>query len=274
MTAFYDHVVGPIQFSEYADFFCSPVFIPASRSFFANLQKNIFTFIASNIEIDPYLKEFGSLYETSKKWYKDSILPDRVKDRNLLNQINKSVEAIIAGDYEYHDDQDWIVSKGGKRTNLANASSGQQEALPMLLTLCTWPIIRQKEAGNMCFIEEPEAHLFPTSQGYIVSILSLFYREMGTNFFITTHSPYIISALNNFILAGDKAEANLITDKEFSKINHGGMSIRFEDVSAYAVRNGEAVSISDSEYRLIGAEMLDKISEHFEDVMNKMMTLG
>src|SRR5690606_22710135 len=104
--------------------------------------------------------------ESSKRWYKDSYLLDRKEYRAVLDEIHKAVEAIISGDYELKDEQDWILSKG-RRINLANASSGQQEALPMLLTLCVWPLLRARENGSMYFIEEPEAHLFPTSQGHI-----------------------------------------------------------------------------------------------------------
>jgi hypothetical protein len=57
---FYEHIIEPLNRSEFGAFFSNPVFIPASRTFFANLQKNIFTFLASNLDIDPYLKEFGS----------------------------------------------------------------------------------------------------------------------------------------------------------------------------------------------------------------------
>lgn len=268
---FYEHVIDPLRNEGYSPFFSSPIFIPATRSFFANLQKNIFTFLASNLDIDPYLKEFGSLYENSKRWYKDGYL--NKDNKELTAEIYSAVESIISGDYEYHDEQDWIVNKG-RRINLANASSGQQEALPMLLSLCVWPILRKHQPGNMCFIEEPEAHLFPTSQGHIVSILSILHARVGTNFFITTHSPYIISALNNFILAADKIKDKTLTTKEFTKLNGSGLPIKFEDVSAYSMSNGEATSISDLDYRIIGADMLDGISEHFESVMNEMLTRG
>ena len=80
---------------------------------------------------------------------------------------------VVQGDYEYKDEQDWLVIKD-KKVNLANASSGQQESLPMLLVLCIYPFFRDGRDSSMYFIEEPEAHLFPTSQGYIISILSLF----------------------------------------------------------------------------------------------------
>lgn len=144
----------------------------------------------------------------------------------------------------------------------------------MLLTLCVWPMLRSDEEGSIFFIEEPEAHLFPTSQGYIVSILSLLYSNLGTRFFLTTHSPYILSALNNFILAGDSVKSGKMTPDEFNKINGSGLPIDFDDVSAYTIVNGRAESIMENEYRIVGGDILDRISEHFDDVMNKLLTYG
>jgi predicted ATPase len=268
---FYEYVHEPINNGQFSSFFSNSVFVPASRSFFANLQNNIFTFLASNLDIDPFLKEFGSLYENSKHWYKDSYLADEHKE--LINELYKAMEAIVDGEYEYKDEQDWIHSKG-KKINLANASSGQQESLPMLLTLCVWPLIRHDDKGGMFFIEEPEAHLFPTSQGQIVSILSLLYANLGTNFFITSHSPYILSALNNFILAGDAVKKENLTVDEFTTLNGSGRPINFEDVAAYTIINGKVSPINDDEYRMVGADILDGISEHFETVMNKILLCG
>jgi len=251
-------------------FFATSAFIPASRSFFANLQKNIFTFLSSNLDIDPFLKEFGSLYESSKRSYKD---PNFGKDnQDLLEKLHLACETVIDGSYEYYDNQDWI-SSGANKVNLSNASSGQQESLPMLLTLCHLPIILQMP-GSLFFIEEPEAHLFPTSQSSVVSIFSLLYGTLGTNFFITTHSPYILSALNNLIMAADTIAEGKLTEDKFIAMNGPGLPIKFEDIAAYTINNGVTKSIVDQEYRMIGGEILDEISEHFETVMNKLLVSG
>jgi predicted ATPase len=266
---FYEHIVDPLRHGEYSEFFSNSIFIPASRSFFANLQKNIFTFLASNIDIDPFLKEFGSVYQNCKRWYKDAYLMK--EHRILLTDLYKALDSIVGGDYEFHEDQDWIVNKS-RKINLVNASSGQQESLPMLLVLCVWPMLRLNQKENMLFIEEPEAHLFPTSQSHVVSILSLLYSSLKTNFFITSHSPYILSAINNFILAHDAIDNNRITIEQFQEINGLGMPISFDDISAYTINNGISSDIADSEYRMIGADMLDGISEHFEKVMNHILS--
>jgi len=265
-----EHVSEPLK-REYSFFFCDPVFIPASRTFFANLQKNIFTFLASNLDIDPFLKEFGSLYENSKRLYKDHFFFR--KNNDLYKSILAIIEAIVAGDYEYFDEQDWIVSKG-RRINLANASSGQQESLPMLVVLSVYPFLRNMSWGNgsMFFIEEPEAHLFPTSQSHIVSLLSKLYDSTSTQFFMTSHSPYILSAFNNLILAHDAITEGNLTLEAFEKINGPSSPIKFEDVAAYTINNGVSESIADIEYRMIGGDMLDSVSEHFESVMNSILS--
>ena len=265
---FHEIVYEPML-AEFPTFFAESVFVPASRSFFANLQKNIFTFLASNLDVDPYIKEFGRIYESSKYWYKDPYLFSGKSD--LAVDIYKIVEQIVKGEYEYHDEQDWIVSRG-RKINLANASSGQQESLPMLLVLSVWPLLTQTK--GMFFIEEPEAHLFPLSQSHIVSLFSLLYSSLDTNFFITTHSPYVLSAINNCMLAADCVSRGDLSLGEYTKINGSGVPIAFEDVSAYTILDGELRNISDSEYRMIGGEVLDGVSGHFEDVMNMLLSCG
>ncbi|AFC58273.1 AAA family ATPase [Vibrio cholerae] len=248
-------------------FYHDAVFIPASRTFFANLQKNIFTFLASNLDIDPYLKEFGSLYENAKRLYNDPYLKRRNVER-VIQEVQADLQAVVNGDYEYIDEQDWIVNKG-KRINLINASSGQQESLPMLLVLATWTAVKE---NCMFFIEEPEAHLFPTSQGRIVSILSKIYSETNSRFFLTSHSPYILSAFNNFIMAKDVIDNGNFTLKRFVEVNGSGSPINFDDVSAYTIVDGNTKCISDTEYRMVGADILDNISDHFQNVMNVMLS--
>ncbi|TAN76951.1 MAG: hypothetical protein EPN14_07650, partial [Gallionella sp.] len=164
------HILNFARTLEYDVFFEPQVFIPASRTFFANLQKNIFSFLASNIEIDPFLKEFGSVYENSKRFYKGKFVFG--KDDDLVHkEIDRLVESIIAGRYLQENEQDWIIDSS-RKINLANASSGQQEALPMLLALKAMSFSSGKPSQGF-YIEEPEAHLFPASQKLVVSLLTM-----------------------------------------------------------------------------------------------------
>ncbi|MEZ8277443.1 AAA family ATPase [Vibrio cyclitrophicus] len=271
---FFERVDEGHKDSPFKELFSNTAFIPASRSFFANLQKNIFTFLASNLDIDPFLKEFGGLYESSKRWYATAILKREFKD--LSTELSDGLKSVVGGDYQFHEDQDWIVAKS-RKINLANASSGQQESLPMLLVLSTWPLMskmsfaRRGNFSSTLFIEEPEAHLFPTSQSHIMSLLSVLYASSDTDFFITTHSPYILSALNNLVLAKSKVDEGKITVEEFTKINGGGRPVSYDDISAHTISQGQLEQITDDEYQMIGADMLDSVSEHFESVMNNLL---
>ncbi|QKK96315.1 AAA family ATPase [Pseudomonas sp. 13159349] len=265
-----NHITEPLR-SEYSFFNGEPIFIPASRSFFANLQKNIFTFLASNLEIDPYLKDFGRIYEQSKRFYGEPYLIGRV-DEAVAN-YSDIFETVVSGKYQYEDEQDWIVTKG-RKINLANASSGQQESLPMLLVLMIWPVLRSNSVGDMYFIEEPEAHLFPTAQNKVISLLSKIQDHANNSYFITSHSPYILSAINNLILANDTISNGNMSLEDFVELNGPSSPISFEDTAAYTILDGVSTPIADPEYRMIGADLLDDISEHFEHVMNKMISSG
>ena len=268
---FFGTVYQKIHNSAFNNIFKKPIFIPASRSFFANLQKNIFSFLAKDIDIDPFIKEFGYLYEHSKQTSQLDFFHD--EDSGAMTtcgsitrkKVDQLVSNIVVGEYVYAEEQDWILNNG-KRTNLANASSGQQESLPMLLILKTWPFISEKSSKTF-FIEEPEAHLFPTSQKQIISLIATIYNAFGHSFFITTHSPYILKAINNLVVgqdAYDKANGDTEKLKKLEKVLPADELIRLEDVSAYTLNKGKLESIIDMENRLIGANLLDSVSDEFE----------
>ncbi|MFM2477314.1 AAA family ATPase [Celerinatantimonas sp. MCCC 1A17872] len=267
---FYSDIKMKLFESEETSFFKETVFIPASRSFFSNLQKNIFLFLSSNIDIDPFLKDFGSQYEMAKKMYKRGILEKESFRGNMNENINELFGRILKGQYRSRDDQDWIFSaKERKIINVLNASSGQQESLPFLLVLIVFSRFME---NDFFFIEEPEAHLFTDSQSQIVSLLSELYKE-DTRFFITTHSPYILTTLNNMIYANDVVGSDADKLAKFKKINGGGEPIKFEDVSAYTIKNGILESILDTKYRMINSAHLDGVSDRIEEVMDNLMEM-
>jgi predicted ATP-dependent endonuclease of OLD family len=242
------------------------IFIPASRSFFANLQRNIFSFLAKDIDIDPFIKEFGSHYENSKRLYSDLYFHQYDDSEITRKKVDKLVSDIVVGEYIYAEEQDWILNNG-KKTNLANASSGQQESLPMLLILKIWPFISGDASPSIYFIEEPEAHLFPVSQKQIISLIATICNAFGHSFFITTHSPYILTAINNLVVgqdAYDKANGDKNQLKKLEKVLATDELIRLEDVSAYTLNKGKLEPIIDMENRLIGANLLDAVSDEFD----------
>lgn len=260
--------------SKVANCFDDLFFISAGRSFFTSLQINIFSLLTQNVDIDVFMKHFGNKYGFAKSLYNDFIFPKIITNKNKYNKAKSLVNKILVGEYFYEDEQDWIKMKN-VTTKLVDTSSGQQESLPMLLILLVYPFIntfsnsmRSKE--KIFFIEEPEAHLFPTSQKYIVSLIALLYNQNHKNV-ITTHSPYILTALNNLILANDvkneKGEDSIknIVDKDFC--------VDFDEVRAYTIKNGKLKSILDKKNRLIGINVIDDVSDDFNDTFDKLLSL-
>lgn len=242
------------------------IFIPASRSYFISLQKNIFSFLSKDIDIDIFIKEFGSYYERSKNIYSDLEIYKKLGRINI-DEFKRLMDLILKGEFVHKDNKDWIQTKDSL-ISLSDASSGQQEALPMLMVLYTQLIIGNK---NINYIEEPEAHLFPISQKYIIHIIALLYNLNNINF-ITTHSPYVLTAINNLILAHDvmkKKGEDLV-----SEIIHKNLTINFDDVAAYTIENGILTSIKDENTRLIGMNIIDSVSDDFSEEFDRLLQLS
>lgn len=244
-------------------------FIPASRTLFVKyFTNNIFTFLANNFDLDPLIINFGSNYENAQRLYRIiNEFQDQENDqRRLYDQIKLITEKILSGSYGREKDQDWLYHADGRKINLIDASSGQQEALPMLLILLVFPFFATHES-NQFFIEEPETHLFPSAQRDMVELFTLLYANKNCRFFLTTHSPYILTALNNKIMA-----ANVEPVKAEKSLGYKN-TIQFQDVSAYTISNGQTQSILDTEVNLIGINNLDavsdELSQEFEEILER-----
>jgi len=260
--------------AQFENAFKYSVFIAAARSFFAIFQNNLLSFLANDTtDIDPFMTEFGLQYAFAKR---GSALYDvSDSDKTIQQKLDKLSKLILSGDYIFSEGKDWI-SSDGNNTNLAHASSGQQESLPMLLMLSTWLFWFGRDKRAMYFIEEPEAHLFPTSQKQIVSLLATIYHEFNHAFFITTHSPYILTALNNLVVAQDayeKVGENSAEGQKLAEFIPFDEVIKFEDVSAYTLDSGQLHVITDPETRLIGANIIDAVSESFDEAFDVASTI-
>ena len=239
------------------------LFIPAGRSFFANLQSSIFSFLSSNKAIDPFLTEFGRLYESMKD------IPIRIRsngdyDNVLKKKIEGIVESILCGKHVHEKGKDFLQLRDGRRTSLAHASSGQQEMLPLAVILSMFPFVGFAGPGFSIFIEEPEAHLFPTSQRGIVQLLAIVFNKSKTplQFFITTHSPYILTAFNNLMQAGSMKK-RIYSDEEqkrLHKIVPPEQALDPNVVRAFSLADASGKSICCKDTGLISPNVIDEVS--------------
>lgn len=238
-------------------------FIPANRSSIPFIQDNIFSLLQNNAEIDFFIKVFGSYYEQEKKSYTNH------RVRNKSEPIENIVKNILKGEYIYASGQDWIKNEKEQLIHLSNTSSGQQESLPMLVVLSG--LANYLYENISIIIEELEVHLFPVSQKRIIELLSLLYNKHHADFVLTTHSPYIPTAINCAILAHDVI--NREGEDAVKNIFNPNFAIKYEDVRAYTIENGHLKSILNNELRLISASVIDSVSDEFENVFSSLLAL-
>jgi hypothetical protein len=241
------------------------LFIPAGRSFFANLQNSIFSFLSSSNALDPFLIEFGKLYEGYKnvRLRRPAKADKSTSTKDFQEEVERLIEKVICGKHVRIKGSDYLESPDGRRVSLSNSSSGQQETLPLAIILSILPTIASR-VGKTVYIEEPEAHLFPEAQRTIVELIAVTFNQSKNNlqFVVTTHSPYVLTALNNLLQAGSLYET-LDGDslESLQTVMPQFKSLEPKDISAYAFMAGGCSTIIEPQTGLIDASIIDSVSD-------------
>lgn len=123
------------------------------------------------------------------------------------------------------------------------------------------------------YVEEPEAHIFPSTQkSFVYSLVGMLNTRAKHTCFLATHSPYIMTAFNNVILAGETAAAKEKADDVY-KLLPKKQTLRFDEVAAFEMKDGQARSIMDEEFRLISAEAIDAASQEIGNDFDYLLSL-
>ena len=126
------------------------------------------------------------------------------------------------------------------------------------------------------FIEKPELSLFPSAQRRLLNRLvrDCFAENKQencvTNLAFATHSPYILTSLNNLLLAGETAK---LTEKRalVSQVVSEEYWLTAEQVGAYAIENGKVNNIIEEDNLIDGAyldSISDEISSEFSSILD------
>ena len=253
------------------------LYIPAGRSFFAHLRNSIFTFLSESNTVDPFLIDFGTFYEKIKSPISLELINDKAAEKKeLYKEINLLNEKILCGKYLQKNGDDYLQLTEGRTIAIANSSSGQQETLPLIIILRRLLFLPLKISGYSVYIEEPEAHIFPAAQKSIVELISTVYNahKDSLQFFITTHSPYILTSFNNLIQAGILAEG--ATEEKIEEISQHVPKTRFlspNEVTVYSLEGGYCKSIIDEETGLIDANIIDEVSNELAIQFDELLDL-
>ncbi len=112
-----------------------------------------------------------------------------------------------------------------------------------------------KTRSTNLIIEEPEQNLFPSTQKMLIySLLENINNGLEHNLTLTTHSPYVLYAINNCIMASLVQEK--LSDKEQEKLPCLASKISPKSISIYQIINGTIESIQ-QEDGLIGENFFD-----------------
>ncbi len=252
-------------------------FIPDGRKNFFLLRKFIFNIISqsNNIKntLGSKLMNFLSAFESHNNYYfEENIMDEKILDRNKVYDL---IVGVLKANYIQSSNESYKLKlKKGKIIDILESSSGQREMLPILIILIL-SIFRKGNFESHYFIEEPETHLYPATQKDLVEFFSLVYNqtERSTRYFITTHSPYLLTSLNNLIQADNTFKAKPEKEKEISKVVNKNKWVCFEDVSAYFLEDGKLTDIMDYENRLIKAEEIDRVSDEIVEEYNKLLDI-
>jgi len=248
-------------------------YIPAGRSFFTNLGKALLAFEQTNL-LDPVSVDFGKLYTS---FIQNFNLLQRRLSRGSASFISK----IIGGDIVFEKGSFFVQYEDGRKIPFSNLSSGQQELMPLLMAFSSINTITSnaqsiENRNYLTFIEEPEAHLFPNAQSRIIEGFSQYIQSSILNkrrIIITTHSPYVLSKINNLLKAGNlykQYRKNKEKTELLNKTIPRSICINPDKFTAHALINGEFINIID-EYGLINADYLDEVSNEINTEFSKLL---
>lgn len=231
-------------------------FVPAGRSFFTSIGKAVAAFDQGGM-LDPVTIRFGRLFTSLRerggtRLYERTTLPE---ERNRRTEIMK---VLFGGSIRFGRDRDFVETPDGREVPFSVLSSGQQELLPLWLALGI--TVSPSSDNRITYIEEPEAHLFPSAQSTIIEYLAstISGTNIGRRMLITTHSPYVLAKINNLIKAGQLGNHKALN----SAVNAIVPRISWLSpgmVKSYALKNRYSESILDDD-GLIDATYVDEVS--------------
>ncbi len=186
-----------------------------------------------------------------------TLLPGSTES-DLLRQspfLRERIAAITKGAIQYGPSS-VSLNIGQKQLSPSAFSAGQMEIWPF------WAIVEHglltgKLPVSRIYFEEPEAHLHPGAQRSLMEILAFLVRH-GVQVVITTHSPYILYAVNNFLMA----QQVLNSGHKLPPETPVETALHAEQVTAYRFApDGNVSPIMDTEVGLIDAHELEQVAE-------------
>jgi predicted ATPase len=162
-----------------------------------------------------------------------------------FNKVSSIIKKLYIGlfdvTYQKENGKDYIILSNDKRLLLSESASGFQAIIPALIV---FDYFSQDKTKKSYTFEEPELNLFPVAQKSLVELLASQVLSHGHKIIITTHSPYVLTSINNLLFAS-KIQTEYPESKE-KLVEISGLShfISSKSIAIYYLSNEEDVDCS------------------------------
>ncbi|MFM2375492.1 MAG: hypothetical protein RLZZ165_589 [Bacteroidota bacterium] len=219
-----------------------PLYIPAERIFISMVGSSIMGLLNNDVAIAKCVKDFGAKFEKARK------------------KLEGFEVGFLPIGYSFEGNQNIILLKGKEKILLEKTSSGIQSIVPLMVVLESLWKKKEAEDGQFVVIEEPESNLYPNTQKSLTEYIVQVVQESGSKLCITTHSPYILTALDNLVQAHNAYRAHPEKAADIEAIIPKSQWLDFDKVSCYFVDQGTCTSTLNPELRTLGSSAIDDAS--------------
>ncbi|WP_287666166.1 hypothetical protein [Bacteroides sp.] len=113
-----------------------------------------------------------------------------------------------------------------------------------------------------------------TSAEIILKDFNIFIGEQGAGkLTVTTHSPYLLSTLNNMIEADNVSKLHPEKETEITTLVPKKSWGDFNRITAYKIENGNVISILDKEFNIVVADQIDATSDEQGWIFSALLDL-
>ena len=237
-------------------------YIPVERSLVTFLKDIVLTNAMKEVTLPSTILSFSAAYNDARK------------------KVRKLEVDFLGVTYSSEEEEDYLLLRNDSSTKLplALSASGMQFSVP---TLVIFEAHKQKSTQRSYAFEEPEISLFPAAQEQLVQWVVSNVLSQNHNMLITTHSPYLITAINNLLMAGSIVEKHPESREEVADILGSSHFLTPDKVTAYYINNPEEYedqqinieALINETTGLIAAKTIDSVSEEIHDTFSELNRL-
>jgi len=240
------------------------IYIPAGRSLYSFMPPAQALLTVREQQFPGYIRKFYSILEQAIRDVAKAKKSELQADP-LIKTAHTRIKNVMKGELRYETHGNVLLKIKGKMFSPQSFAAGQMEIWPFFATLQS-QVLASKIHKTRFYIEEPEAHLHPGAQLKVMEIIASAVQR-GAKVVITTHSPYILYAINNFITAAEVVSSgHSLPSGVFEDT-----ALAHEQVAAYRFTSrGKARNIFDRKAGLIDSTELNSLAEDLGTSFSEM----